>query len=135
MIILILETSLHKKRGKIGQKLNRFSKDRRNALASYIGDDPLLLEPCREQRGGQCPPIVITFSAVSTDRFLAFFKSLGVVTSEGQSEHLDSSDCIYAGVEQQSGRQDINYFYGMAFYFYVRKIFPVDRTDSLVYND
>lgn len=135
MIILILETSLHKERGKIGQKLNRFSNDRRITQASCIRADPLLFDPCREQRGGQCPPIVITFSAVSTDRFLAFFKSLGVVTSEGQSEHLDSSDCIYAGAGQQSGRQDSNYFYGMAFYFYARKIFPVDRTDSLVYND
>jgi len=32
------------------------------------------------------PPIVSTFSAVSTDRFSAFFKSLGVMTSEGCKE-------------------------------------------------
>ena len=32
------------------------------------------------------PPTVSTFSAVSTDRFPAFYKSLGVMTSEGCKE-------------------------------------------------
>ena len=32
------------------------------------------------------PPIVSTFSAVSTDRFPAFYKSLVVMTSEGCKE-------------------------------------------------
>ena len=43
------------------------------------------------------PPIVSTFSAVSTDRFPAFYKSLGVMTFEDCTEVTISLMCIIAG--------------------------------------
>ena len=42
------------------------------------------------------PPTVSTFSAVSTDRFTAFYKSLGVVTYEGCPKTSISLMCIIA---------------------------------------
>lgn len=44
------------------------------------------------------PPTVSTFSAVSTDRFPAFYKSLGVVTYEGCPKTSISLMCIIAGI-------------------------------------
>ncbi len=43
------------------------------------------------------PPKVSTFSAISTDRFSAFFKSLGVMTSEDCAKKTISLLCIIAG--------------------------------------
>lgn len=42
------------------------------------------------------PPTVSTFSAVSADRFPAFYKSLGVMTSEDCKEKVFSLMCIIA---------------------------------------
>ena len=41
-------------------------------------------------------PIVSTFSVVSTDRFTAFYKSLGVMTFEGCTKPKISLMCIIA---------------------------------------
>ena len=42
------------------------------------------------------PPTVSTFAAVSTDRFPVFYKSLGVMTSEGCMKLIISLMCIIA---------------------------------------
>ena len=44
------------------------------------------------------PPKGSTFSAVSTDRFTAFYNSLGVVTYEGCPKTSISLMCIFAGI-------------------------------------
>ena len=83
--------------GEIGRKLNRFSKERESAQASYMWEAHLMFDLCREQPGRHCPPTVSTFSAVSTDRFPAFYKSLGVMTFEGCMKLNISLMCIIAG--------------------------------------